>query len=120
MAPPGNQAATEKTNINLYHAENPVYSPKAPVKRKKYSVSKKKRFSRENDAAARMGRHLARRSSRHLIDSFCSRSYLLPTLHGSLRFFLTKNDLYRAINLFPFAVVSFKFAVSVSERVVPT
>jgi hypothetical protein len=25
---------------------------KAPVKRKKYSVSKKKRFSRENDAAA--------------------------------------------------------------------
>jgi len=28
VAPPGNQAATEKTNINLYHAENPVYSPK--------------------------------------------------------------------------------------------
>ena len=28
MAPPGNQAATEKTNINLYHSENPVYSPK--------------------------------------------------------------------------------------------
>jgi hypothetical protein len=27
-APPGNQAATEKTNINLYHSENPVYSPK--------------------------------------------------------------------------------------------
>jgi hypothetical protein len=22
------QAATEKTNINLYHSENPVYSPK--------------------------------------------------------------------------------------------
>jgi hypothetical protein len=29
VAPPGNQAATEKTNINLYHSENPVYSPKA-------------------------------------------------------------------------------------------
>ena len=28
MAPPGNQAATEKTNLNLYHSENPVYSPK--------------------------------------------------------------------------------------------
>ena len=28
MAPPRNQAATEKTNINLYHSENPVYSPK--------------------------------------------------------------------------------------------
>jgi len=28
VAPPGNQAATEKTNINLYHPENPVYSPK--------------------------------------------------------------------------------------------
>jgi hypothetical protein len=27
VAPPGNQAATEKTNINLYHSENPVYSP---------------------------------------------------------------------------------------------
>jgi mRNA interferase RelE/StbE len=24
VAPPGNQAATEKTNINLYHSENPV------------------------------------------------------------------------------------------------
>ena len=28
MAPPGNQAATEKTNISLYRSENPVYSPK--------------------------------------------------------------------------------------------
>ncbi len=28
MAPSGNQAATEKTNLNLYHSENPVYSPK--------------------------------------------------------------------------------------------
>jgi hypothetical protein len=28
VAPPGNQAATENTNINLYHSENPVYSPK--------------------------------------------------------------------------------------------
>jgi hypothetical protein len=28
VAPPGNQAATEKTNFNLYHSENPVYSPK--------------------------------------------------------------------------------------------
>jgi hypothetical protein len=28
VAPPGNQAATEKTNINLYHSENPVYPPK--------------------------------------------------------------------------------------------
>jgi hypothetical protein len=27
VAPPGNQAATEKTNLNLYHSENPVYSP---------------------------------------------------------------------------------------------
>jgi hypothetical protein len=27
-APSGNQAATEKTNINLYHSENPAYSPK--------------------------------------------------------------------------------------------
>ena len=66
-----------------------VTHEKAPVKRKDYSVSKKKRFSWENDAAARMGRHLARRSSRHLIDSFCSRSYSLQTLHGSLRVFLT-------------------------------
>jgi len=33
VAPPGNQAATEKTNINLYHSENPVYSPKVgPVR----------------------------------------------------------------------------------------
>jgi len=39
VAPPGNQAATEKTNINLYHSENPVYSPKAPV-RKKNGVKK--------------------------------------------------------------------------------
>jgi hypothetical protein len=31
VAPPGNQAATEKTNINLYHPENPVYSPKVGV-----------------------------------------------------------------------------------------
>ncbi len=28
MAPPGNQAATENTNFNLHHSENPVYSPK--------------------------------------------------------------------------------------------
>jgi hypothetical protein len=28
VAPPGNQAATEKTNISLYRSENPVYSPK--------------------------------------------------------------------------------------------
>jgi hypothetical protein len=28
VAPSGNQAATEKTNLNLYHSENPVYSPK--------------------------------------------------------------------------------------------
>jgi hypothetical protein len=27
VAPPGNQAATENTNFNLYHSENPVYSP---------------------------------------------------------------------------------------------
>ena len=63
---------------------------KAPVKRKKYSVSKKKRFSQENDAAARMGHPLARRSSRHLISPCGSRSYLFPTLHGSLRFFSLK------------------------------
>jgi hypothetical protein len=63
---------------------------KAPVKRKKYSVSKKKRFSRENDAAARMGHPLARRSRRHLISPCGSRSYLFPTLHGSLRFFSLK------------------------------
>jgi len=44
VAPPGNQAVTEKTNINLYHSENPVYSPKALVKRKKYSCSKKSIF----------------------------------------------------------------------------
>jgi len=28
VAPSGNQAAAEKTNINLYHSENPVYSAK--------------------------------------------------------------------------------------------
>jgi hypothetical protein len=42
VAPPGNQAATEKTNINLYHSENPVYSPKVPVKRKEYPSIRKK------------------------------------------------------------------------------
>jgi len=26
VAPPGNQAATEKTNVNLQHRKNPVYS----------------------------------------------------------------------------------------------
>jgi len=31
VAPPGNQAATEKTNINLYYPENPAYSPKALI-----------------------------------------------------------------------------------------
>jgi len=28
VAPSGNQAATEKTNINLHHSENSVYSAK--------------------------------------------------------------------------------------------
>jgi hypothetical protein len=37
VAPPGNQAATEKTNINLYHSENPVYSPK--VGRQGFKIS---------------------------------------------------------------------------------
>jgi hypothetical protein len=27
VAPPGNQAETDKTNINLQHQEKPVYSP---------------------------------------------------------------------------------------------
>jgi len=27
VAPPGNQAETEKTNINLQHRKKPVYSP---------------------------------------------------------------------------------------------
>jgi len=60
-----------------------------------------------------MGRLVARRSSRHLIDSFGSPSALLPTLYGSLRFFLTEADLCRVTHLFPYAVVSFEFVVSV-------
>jgi hypothetical protein len=48
-----------------------------------------------------------------LIDSFGSPSYELPTLYGSLRFFLTEDDSYGAINPFSFAVVSLGFAVSV-------
>ena len=91
MAPPGNQAATEKTNINLYHSENPVYSPKAPVKRKNWSASKKKRF---------LGRRCGCENGPFFSSSeqpppyrlFCSRSNLLPTLHGSLRFSLTERS----------------------------
>ena len=30
MAPPGNQVATEKTNIDLQHRESPVYSTDIP------------------------------------------------------------------------------------------
>ena len=41
-----------------------------------------------------MGRHLARRSSRQPYRLFCSGFYLLPTLHGSLRSFLTKGSSY--------------------------
>lgn len=60
-----------------------------------------------------MGRQLARRSSRHLIDSFGSPFLSLPTLYGSLRLFLTEVDLCRVINLFSYAVVSLRFLVSV-------
>ena len=60
-----------------------------------------------------MGCPIARRSSRHLIDSFGSPSESFPTLYGSLRFFLTEVDLCRVTNLFPYAVVSLRFLVSV-------
>jgi hypothetical protein len=93
---------------------------KGTCQEKKLLCKQEIAFSWEYDAAARMGRQLARRSSRHLIDSFDSPLELLPTLYGRLRFFLTKDNLYRAINFFPYAVVSFRFTVSVSERVVPT
>jgi hypothetical protein len=41
VAPPGNQAETEKTNLNLKRPECPAYSPKAPVKRKNFSYARK-------------------------------------------------------------------------------
>ena len=35
---------TEETNVNLYHSENPVYSPKAPVNFVSYCSLKKEVF----------------------------------------------------------------------------
>jgi len=43
VAPPGNQAATEKTNINLYHSENPVYSSILTKKRKEEDRNEKRK-----------------------------------------------------------------------------
>ena len=58
------------------------------------------------DAAARMGRYMARRSSRKPYRLICSLSSLPSTRNGSLHSFLTKDDSRGAINPFPFAVVS--------------
>jgi hypothetical protein len=64
-----------------------------------------------NDAAARMGRQMARRSSRLPLGIF--HFDLSPIQHiphsrsGSLRLFPAKYDPYGVTNLFPFAVVSF-------------
>jgi hypothetical protein len=41
VAPPGNQAVTEKTNLNLKRPKYLAYSPKAPVKRKNFSYARK-------------------------------------------------------------------------------
>jgi hypothetical protein len=66
-------------------------------------------------AAARMGRQMARRSSRlpHGLVDLLSRFISLPMEYGSLHFFLTQNDPYDVTNLSLFAVVSLGCAVSV-------
>jgi hypothetical protein len=51
-----------------------------------------------------MGHPLARRSSRHLISPCGSRSYLFPTLHGSLRFFSLKIIAIEPSTSFPYSV----------------
>ena len=65
-----------------------------------------------DDAAARMGRQLARRSSRLPLESFVSAHLVPHSLCGSLRCFLTEDDLCRVINFFSYAVVSLGLSVS--------
>ena len=60
-----------------------------------------------------MGASLARRSSRHLIDSFAPGPIYSQRLTEVSVFLLLKDNFYRVIHLFPIAVVSLGLSVSV-------
>jgi hypothetical protein len=60
-----------------------------------------------------MGRSIARRSSRHLIDSFAADPIYSQRFTEVSVFPLLKDNLYRVIHLFPIAVVSLGLSVSV-------
>ena len=60
-----------------------------------------------------MGLSLARRSSRHLIDSFAPGPIYSQRFTEVSVFLLLKDNLYRVIHLFPIAVVSLGLSVSV-------
>ena len=60
-----------------------------------------------------MGPSIARRSSRHLIDSFAPGPIYSQRFTEVSVFPLLKDNLYRVIHLFPFAVVSLGLSVSV-------
>ena len=60
-----------------------------------------------------MGRHVARRSSRHLIDSFAPGPIYSQRFTEVSVFPLLKDNLYRVTHLFPIAVVSLGLSVSV-------
>ena len=60
-----------------------------------------------------MGSSIARRSSRHLIDSFAPEPLTPNALRKSPFLFLTQDDPYGVIHLFTIAVVSLGLSVSV-------
>ena len=60
-----------------------------------------------------MGLSIARRSSRHLIDSFAPGPIYSQRFTEVSVFSLLKDNLYRVIHLFPIAVVSLGLSVSV-------
>ena len=90
----------------------------SPIKRhlsreKSSPQARRSVFFLGEDADARMGVSIARRSSRHLIDSFAPSPIYSQRFTEVSVFPLLKDHLYRVIHLFPIAVVSLGLSVSV-------
>jgi hypothetical protein len=86
---------------------------KGTCQEKKVVRKQEEAFFWGEDAAARMGLSIARRSSRHLIDSFAPGPIYSQRFTEVSVFSLLKDNLYRVIHLFPIAVVSLGLSVSV-------
>jgi len=89
------------------------HSLKGTCQEKKVIRKQEEAFFLRRDAAARMGHSIARRSSRHLMDSFATGPIYSQRFTEVSVFSLLKDHLYRVIHLFPFAVVSLGLSVSV-------